>query len=150
MVPPLAPSFQIGSHTNSWALAGQSPAPPADFHSRSDAANLWVLGVWRSLVARSVRVGEVPSSNLGTPILLLSSFRVEAGKPKPDSDPRVNQRKQTCGRRQPMNPPRHLIFNGDDNQRHDDRDPNRHVPGAPLVRGRPPPPPLRFRLMTRA
>src|SRR5919198_4057065 len=26
------------------------------------------LGVWRSLVARSVRVGEVPSSNLGTPI----------------------------------------------------------------------------------
>ena len=32
------------------------------------AANLWALGVWRSLVARSVRVGEVPSSNLGTPI----------------------------------------------------------------------------------
>ncbi len=29
-----------------------------------------VLGVWRSLVARSVRVGEVPSSNLGTPILM--------------------------------------------------------------------------------
>jgi hypothetical protein len=26
-----------------------------------------MLGVWRSLVARSVRVGEVPSSNLGTP-----------------------------------------------------------------------------------
>jgi hypothetical protein len=26
------------------------------------------VGVWRSLVARSVRVGEVPSSNLGTPI----------------------------------------------------------------------------------
>ena len=25
-------------------------------------------GVWRSLVARSVRVGEAPSSNLGTPI----------------------------------------------------------------------------------
>ena len=33
-------------------------------------ATLWrVLGVWRSLVARSVRVGEVPSSNLGTPII---------------------------------------------------------------------------------
>ena len=33
-------------------------------------ATLWrVLGVWRSLVARSVRVGEVPSSNLGTPIV---------------------------------------------------------------------------------
>ena len=27
-----------------------------------------VGGVWRSLVARSVRVGEVPSSNLGTPM----------------------------------------------------------------------------------
>src|SRR5436190_21298151 len=25
------------------------------------------VGVWRSLVARSVRVGEAPSSNLGTP-----------------------------------------------------------------------------------
>ena len=32
------------------------------------AGTLWALGVWRSLVARSVRVGEVPSSNLGTPI----------------------------------------------------------------------------------
>src|SRR5215210_5704905 len=32
------------------------------------AATLSALGVWRSLVARSVRVGEVPSSNLGTPI----------------------------------------------------------------------------------
>ena len=31
-------------------------------------ATLRPLGVWRSLVARSVRVGEVPSSNLGTPI----------------------------------------------------------------------------------
>ena len=31
-------------------------------------ANLYALGVWRSLVARSVRVGEVPSSNLGTPM----------------------------------------------------------------------------------
>ena len=27
-----------------------------------------LYGVWRSLVARSVRVGEVPSSNLGTPM----------------------------------------------------------------------------------
>jgi hypothetical protein len=35
---------------------------------RCTGANLCVLGVWRSLVARSVRVGEVPSSNLGTPI----------------------------------------------------------------------------------
>ena len=33
-------------------------------------ANLYAVhrGVWRSLVARSVRVGEVPSSNLGTPM----------------------------------------------------------------------------------
>src|SRR5438105_6059447 len=38
------------------------PAP------RARCANLFRLGVWRSLVARSVRVGEVPSSNLGTPI----------------------------------------------------------------------------------
>ncbi len=34
-----------------------------------EAATLCAFsGVWRSLVARSVRVGEVPSSNLGTPI----------------------------------------------------------------------------------
>ena len=35
-------------------------------------------GVWRSLVARSVRVGEAPSSNLGTPIEVPSCKR--AGK----------------------------------------------------------------------
>ena len=28
------------------------------------------IGAWRSLVARTVRVGEVPSSNLGAPIFL--------------------------------------------------------------------------------
>ena len=33
--------------------------------------------MWRSLVARSVRVGEVPSSNLGTPI---------ASEPEPTPD----------------------------------------------------------------
>ena len=38
--------------------------------AHATAANLCSLGVWRSLVARSVRVGEVPSSNLGTPISL--------------------------------------------------------------------------------
>ena len=32
------------------------------------AARIAGSGVWRSLVARSVRVGEAPSSNLGTPI----------------------------------------------------------------------------------
>ena len=36
--------------------------------NRVQTATLSPLGVWRSLVARSVRVGEVPSSNLGTPI----------------------------------------------------------------------------------
>src|SRR3954468_1151194 len=35
---------------------------------RSGSLRCSPLGVWRSLVARSVRVGEVPSSNLGTPI----------------------------------------------------------------------------------
>jgi hypothetical protein len=30
-------------------------------------ARLGPFGLWRSLVARSVRVGEVPSSNLGSP-----------------------------------------------------------------------------------
>jgi hypothetical protein len=32
------------------------------------------VGAWRSLVARTVRVGEVPSSNLGAPI---NSFRLQ-------------------------------------------------------------------------
>ena len=57
---------------------GDDLVPPGHAHSleprRSPnipgrgAGTLWALGVWRSLVARSVRVGEVPSSNLGTPI----------------------------------------------------------------------------------
>jgi len=40
--------------------------------SAGGVANLYAVhpGVWRSLVARSVRVGEVPSSNLGTPMLV--------------------------------------------------------------------------------
>ena len=33
-----------------------------------ECAIIGASGVWRSLVARSVRVGEVPSSNLGTPM----------------------------------------------------------------------------------
>src|SRR5512136_1502184 len=36
--------------------------------ARAERVPFRALGVWRSLVARSVRVGEVPSSNLGTPI----------------------------------------------------------------------------------
>ena len=48
---------------------------PADARKRCAAGSaspvpLRRLGVWRSLVARSVRVGEAPSSNLGTPIAL--------------------------------------------------------------------------------
>src|SRR6185436_12403388 len=51
-------------------------------------ATLCALGVWRSLVARSVRVGEVRSSNLRTPIgkprlargfLLLAGDLVQVG-----------------------------------------------------------------------
>src|SRR5919108_6301418 len=42
--------------------------PLASSSAELRGANLFPLGVWRSLVARSVRVGEVPSSNLGTPI----------------------------------------------------------------------------------
>ena len=38
-------------------------------HGLSQPLTCGLLGVWRSLVARSVRVGEVPSSNLGTPIV---------------------------------------------------------------------------------
>ena len=55
-------------------LRGQGRRPELPLLDRSGRvghpATLWpVLGVWRSLVARSVRVGEVPSSNLGTPII---------------------------------------------------------------------------------
>ena len=39
------------------------------------AGTLCSLGVWRSLVARSVRVGEVPSSNLGTPMATKAALR---------------------------------------------------------------------------
>jgi hypothetical protein len=42
--------------------------------------------VWRSLVARSVRVGEVPSSNLGTPISL-PSRRPESRVRREDARP---------------------------------------------------------------
>ncbi len=34
----------------------------------ASTGTILALGVWRSLVARSVRVGEAPSSNLGTPM----------------------------------------------------------------------------------
>src|SRR5271167_5193382 len=38
------------------------------------------VGAWRSLVARTVRVGEVPSSNLGAPISGRSAESREYGR----------------------------------------------------------------------
>ena len=55
-------------------------APPGQ-----PTATLVPLGVWRSLVARSVRVGEVPSSNLGTPIAGEPCFP-HADPPTPDAE----------------------------------------------------------------
>ena len=49
-------------------VARRSRPLAATAQSTELTATLCALGVWRSLVARSVRVGEVPSSNLGTPI----------------------------------------------------------------------------------
>jgi hypothetical protein len=43
------------------------PAPRSST-AASESRYACRFGVWRSLVARSVRVGEVPSSNLGTPM----------------------------------------------------------------------------------
>ena len=45
-------------------------------------ATLSALGVWRSLVARSVRVGEVPSSNLGTPTFRKAGIRRSGFPPR--------------------------------------------------------------------
>ncbi len=41
------------------------------------------VGAWRSLVARTVRVGEVPSSNLGAPIVLVRTNRTEQQEKSP-------------------------------------------------------------------
>ena len=46
----------------------RAPAPPAGSVGVGRMRYSALCGVWRSLVARSVRVGEVPSSNLGTPM----------------------------------------------------------------------------------
>jgi hypothetical protein len=53
------------------AVGGDAIAVSASAAARislDQAASIALSGVWRSLVARSVRVGEAPSSNLGTPI----------------------------------------------------------------------------------
>jgi hypothetical protein len=41
------------------------------------------VGAWRSLVARAVRVGEVPGSNPGAPIVLVSTNRTEERETSP-------------------------------------------------------------------
>jgi hypothetical protein len=43
------------------------------------------VGAWRSLVARTVRVGEVPSSNLGAPIGSCSANSREHGRKPPQA-----------------------------------------------------------------
>src|SRR5207245_9327024 len=55
--------------------AGRPPFRRLAFDGRS--------GVWRSLVARSVRVGEVPGSNPGTPIDALPGRVRSRGSPRP-------------------------------------------------------------------
>src|SRR5207245_2226079 len=75
MVPPLAPPSRLVPRGRLRGLPpGKARLRPRTVAPRrtadAGAANLFrQLGVWRSLVARSVRVGEVPSSNLGTPII---------------------------------------------------------------------------------
>ena len=49
-------------------MAAVHPPPNAATRRMPSRYPFHALGVWRSLVARSVRVGEAPSSNLGTPI----------------------------------------------------------------------------------
>ncbi len=61
-----------------WRIAGKEALAPAVVDwpegfcsataSREVVGYCWAFGAWRSLVARTVRVGEVPSSNLGAPI----------------------------------------------------------------------------------
>jgi hypothetical protein len=58
-------------HGRPWRLAGRGPRGTPEARSRETGAGVgyWRLfGAWRSLVARTVRVGEVPGSNPGAPI----------------------------------------------------------------------------------
>ena len=45
-------------------------AGPSDHSGSCGVGYWWFIGAWRSLVARTVRVGEVPGSNPGAPIVL--------------------------------------------------------------------------------
>ena len=84
---------------------GDDLVPPGHAHSLEalrarafrgrGAGTLWALGVWRSLVARSVRVGEVPSSNLGTPICSQAGDPPRGGH-RPRTSPRVGRRPGLC------------------------------------------------------
>jgi hypothetical protein len=69
MVPAWAPSLRLAPSRSGRTRNESGCAAIGARSSGLGGANLVQLGVWRSLVARSVRVGEVPSSNLGTPIL---------------------------------------------------------------------------------
>ena len=56
-----APQLSTGEASRSPSMANRNPRPPM-------GARLGAFGLWRSLVARSVRVGEVAGSNPVSPI----------------------------------------------------------------------------------
>src|SRR5262249_19128726 len=64
----------VNHHKRSSAPRPPGPAGSVARHGER-TATLLPLGVWRILVARSVRVGEVPSSNLGTPTFRKAGVR---------------------------------------------------------------------------
>ena len=57
---------QLPDHA--WRCRPRSQRYPVDGPPGARASILGALGAWRSLVARTVRVGEVPGSNPGAPI----------------------------------------------------------------------------------
>ncbi len=81
--PPCSPAFSSPSRRSRWWPPGSPPRPAADAGrsriERTPAAQepepppprrseiIAPFGAWRSLVARTVRVGEVPGSNPGAP-----------------------------------------------------------------------------------
>ena len=75
----------MGRRAEVWQLRAGSVAAGS---LAREVANLFRLGVWRSLVARSVRVGEVPSSNLGTPMKFRALGRVDRRCLRPGILPR--------------------------------------------------------------
>ena len=53
---------------------GVTEAAGSDHRRRGRLDSSPTFGAWRSLVARTVRVGEVPSSNLGAPMIEASAI----------------------------------------------------------------------------